>query len=103
MAGRPSRGSLYGHSAAPLDAHLVLGRRFRIIRSWRRGGLDPGEVYAFLHRVADELAARQRELQAAQAENARIKGVLQHWQTWHRQCAIPDQRWPSRLESEDQR
>ncbi|SCL24870.1 hypothetical protein GA0070616_2999 [Micromonospora nigra] len=55
------------------------------IREWslnvRRRGLDPVEIRAFLHRVADELTVAQTALVAVQEENARIKNALRAWQS----------------------
>ncbi|MFC0005004.1 DivIVA domain-containing protein [Micromonospora siamensis] len=47
----------------------------------RRHGLDPVEIRAFLHRVADELAVAQTALVAVQEENVRIKNALRTWQS----------------------
>ncbi|WP_442791921.1 DivIVA domain-containing protein [Micromonospora sp. NBC_01740] len=47
----------------------------------RRRGLDPVEIRAFLHQVADELAVAQTALVAVQEENVRIKNVLRAWQS----------------------
>lgn len=47
----------------------------------RRRGLDPVEIRAFLHRVADELAVAQTALVAVQEENVRIKNALRAWQS----------------------
>ncbi|WP_396888690.1 DivIVA domain-containing protein [Micromonospora reichwaldensis] len=47
----------------------------------RRRGLDPAEIRAFLHQVADELAVAQTALVAVQEENVRIKNVLRAWQS----------------------
>jgi DivIVA domain-containing protein len=47
----------------------------------RRRGLDPVEIRAFLHRVADELTVAQTALVAVQEENVRIKNALRAWQS----------------------
>ncbi|MGK5444286.1 DivIVA domain-containing protein [Micromonospora sp. URMC 105] len=47
----------------------------------RRRSLDPVEIRAFLHRVADELTAAQTALVAVQEENVRIKNALRAWQS----------------------
>ncbi|WP_370463297.1 DivIVA domain-containing protein [Micromonospora sp. WMMC415] len=47
----------------------------------RRRGLDPVEIRAFLHQVADELTAAQTALVAVQKENVRIKNALRAWQS----------------------
>ncbi|WBB79084.1 DivIVA domain-containing protein [Micromonospora sp. WMMD882] len=55
--------------------------RERQFRSVRRDGLDPSEVYAFLRRVAGELAAARREPAYTVEENVRIKRALRSWQS----------------------
>ncbi|WDZ85555.1 DivIVA domain-containing protein [Micromonospora cathayae] len=69
----------YYRSAAyrPLCAERVRGRRFPLVRR----GLDPGEVTAFLHRVAGDLAALRAELDRTRDENARLKQSLRDWQS----------------------
>ncbi|MFG1758509.1 DivIVA domain-containing protein [Micromonospora echinofusca] len=47
----------------------------------RRRGLDPAEIRAFLHQVANELAVAQTALVVVQEENVRIKNVLRAWQS----------------------
>ncbi|WP_436971254.1 DivIVA domain-containing protein [Micromonospora chersina] len=47
----------------------------------RRRGLDPVEIRAFLHQVADELTVAQTALRAVQEENVRIKNALRSWQS----------------------
>ncbi|WP_435829714.1 DivIVA domain-containing protein [Micromonospora costi] len=47
----------------------------------RRRGLDPVEIRAFLHQVADELTVAQTALVAVQEENVRIKSALRAWQS----------------------
>lgn len=56
----------------PLRPWQVRERRFTA----RRRGLDPAEISAFLHRVADELAVAQTALAAVREENVRIKDAL---------------------------
>jgi cell division septum initiation protein DivIVA len=46
-----------------------------------RHGLDPVEVRAFLHGLADELAALTAELDRTRDENARVKQALRQWQS----------------------
>lgn len=72
-AGRYHRSAGY----RPLCAERVRDRRFPLVRR----GLDPGEVSAFLHRVADELSALRGELDRARDENVRIKQSLRDWQS----------------------
>ncbi|MEV0153043.1 DivIVA domain-containing protein [Micromonospora sp. NPDC050686] len=61
----------------PLRPWQVRERCFNV----RRHGLDPAEIRAFLHRVADELAVAQTALVAVQEENVRIKNALRDWQS----------------------
>ncbi|BCL14227.1 DivIVA domain-containing protein [Micromonospora sagamiensis] len=72
-AGRHHRSAAY----RPLCAGRVRDRQFPLVRR----GLDPGEVTAFLHRVADDLAALHAELDQIRNENARIKQSLRDWQS----------------------
>ncbi|MER5454630.1 DivIVA domain-containing protein [Micromonospora sp. NPDC002389] len=58
----------------------VRGRRFRRVWPGRRG-LAPDEVYAFLDRVAGDLAAVQQALAESRRETARIKAALRDWQS----------------------
>ncbi|MEN3611252.1 DivIVA domain-containing protein [Plantactinospora sp. ZYX-F-223] len=61
----------------PMRPWQVRGRRFRT--TWR--GLDPGEVAAFLDRVADDLGGVYAQLSSSQEEAARIKDALRRWQS----------------------
>ncbi|RKN44256.1 DivIVA domain-containing protein [Micromonospora endolithica] len=72
----PSVGWHRSASGPPLTAGQIRGRRF----SPARRGLDPAEVYAFLHRVAGELAATRRDLVTVTEENVRIKRAPRSWQ-----------------------
>ncbi|MBQ1072161.1 DivIVA domain-containing protein [Micromonospora sp. C31] len=75
---RPPNGGWYRSDfGRPLTAAQIRDRRFRSVRR----GLDPVEVYAFLHRVAAELAATRRDVVLVAEENARIKRVLRSWQS----------------------
>ncbi|PZG14379.1 cell division protein DivIVA [Micromonospora craterilacus] len=77
----PVRGATYRSSAyAGLLPWQVRGRRFRRARLGRRG-LAPDEVYAFLDRVAGDLAAVQHALAESRRETARVKGALRDWQS----------------------
>ncbi|MDG4762977.1 DivIVA domain-containing protein [Solwaraspora sp. WMMD406] len=72
-------GHYYERPARPsISPGLVRDRRFgdRV-----RHGCDPNEVRAFLHLVADELAALRAELHSTQDENVRIKQALRDWQS----------------------
>lgn len=78
---RPT-GSIRPGRAAPyprLRPSQVRGWQFTV----RRRGLDPGEVAAFLDRVADELARTYTELACSREEAARIKDALRRWQSRH--------------------
>ncbi|WBB96502.1 DivIVA domain-containing protein [Solwaraspora sp. WMMA2080] len=55
----------------------VRDRRFREVRR----GLDPAEVYAFLHYVAEDLTALRDDLRRTDDENLRIKLALREWQS----------------------
>jgi DivIVA domain-containing protein len=102
VIGRIGRGVEHGRPARRLSSAKVRNRRFRV-RTWLQGGLDPADVYGFLHRVGDEIDLLHRELAATHLENERIKVALHHWQTWHRHCDIPDLQWPISYESGDRR
>ncbi|MBO4207798.1 DivIVA domain-containing protein [Micromonospora echinofusca] len=73
----PNAGWYRSASCRPLTANQVRDRRFADARR----GLEPNEVYAFLHRVAAELAATRRELIMTREENVRIKRALRNWQS----------------------
>ncbi|GAB3799966.1 DivIVA domain-containing protein [Micromonospora zhanjiangensis] len=96
------RGGGPGDRSRRLTSAQVRNRRFRA-RGFLRGGLDPADVYGFLHQVGDEIDLLRREHAALHAENERIKVALHHWQTWHRHCDIPDLHWPISHESGDRR
>ncbi|WJK32830.1 DivIVA domain-containing protein [Solwaraspora sp. WMMA2065] len=55
----------------------VRDRRFREVRR----GLDPAEVYAFLHYVAEDLTVLRDDLRRTDDENLRIKRALREWQS----------------------
>ena len=82
--GRPARGSSPNHyrsaSYVPLRSWEVRDRRFRSIRSGRRG-LDPTEVYDFLDRVAGDLDAVYAALAASREQTTRAKDELRRWQS----------------------
>jgi DivIVA domain-containing protein len=61
----------------PLEAVEIRERLFPAVRR----GLDPTEVYAFLARVAADLAAARAEVARTREENARIKHALRDWQS----------------------
>lgn len=64
-------------SYLPLRPWQVRGRQFTTCRR----GLDPGEVAAFLDRVAGDLAAAQAELTRSREETSRVKDALREWQS----------------------
>ncbi|MDG4763611.1 DivIVA domain-containing protein [Solwaraspora sp. WMMD406] len=85
-----------GVHRVPADIHRNQRRTaYRPIRPWqirahrfptatRRGGgrgLDPGEVTAFLDRVAHDLGILYAELDRTIEQNDRIKDALRRWQT----------------------
>ncbi|MFI7609562.1 DivIVA domain-containing protein [Micromonospora sp. NPDC049366] len=81
--GRASDGTTY--RSAPYTSLLpwqVRERRFPPTRLGRRG-LNPDDVYAFLHRVAGDMAALHTALAESRRETARIKDALRRWQTDH--------------------
>ncbi|MFU8870963.1 DivIVA domain-containing protein [Micromonospora sp. SL4-19] len=83
MAGRQREELRPTPNAGPPQARLPL-RPWQIRErcfNVRRRGLDPIEIRAFLHRVADELAVAQTALVAVQEENVRIKNALRAWQS----------------------
>ncbi|RGC68350.1 hypothetical protein C5N14_14055 [Micromonospora sp. MW-13] len=61
----------------PLRPAQIRDRRFTV----RRHGLDPFEIRAFLHEVADELAVAQAVVVAVREENVRIRRALHTWQS----------------------
>lgn len=61
----------------PLRPWQIRSRCFT--RRWR--GVDPAEIRAFLHQVAEELTVAQIALVAVQEENVRIKNALRTWQS----------------------
>ncbi|MBE1486764.1 DivIVA domain-containing protein [Plantactinospora soyae] len=69
-------------------AHLVRAATF-VRRRWR-GGLDPDEVYAYLHMVADEMEQLQREATTARTEAERIREGLRQWRSRHVGCRFVD-------------
>ncbi|WP_406070323.1 DivIVA domain-containing protein [Micromonospora sp. NBC_01638] len=58
----------------------VRERRFAPTGLGRRG-LNPDDVYAFLDRVAVDMAALHAALGESRRETARIKDALRRWQT----------------------
>ena len=54
-------------------------------------GIDPEQVYALLHRVADEWDLLHRDLAMARADATRVKEALRQWQT--RNARAMDNRW----------
>ncbi|WP_446218025.1 DivIVA domain-containing protein [Micromonospora sp. IBHARD004] len=74
---RPTENAGPVQGRLPLRPWQIRDRCFNV----RRRGLDPVEIRAFLHRVADELAVAQTALVAVQEENVRIKNALRAWQS----------------------
>ncbi|MEV4817597.1 DivIVA domain-containing protein [Micromonospora sp. WMMA1976] len=76
---RPGRGS--GTTAYPsLLPWQVRERRFPPARFGRRG-LDPDAVYAYLRRVAGDMASLHAEITRHRQETLRIKVALRRWQS----------------------
>lgn len=73
----PTEMPILPHRNQPLRPWQIRDRCFTI----RRRGLDPDEIRAFLHRVADELTIAQTALAAVREENVRIKNALRDWQS----------------------
>lgn len=67
---------LTGRHETRLRPAQIRNRRFTV----RRHGLDPFEIRAFLHEVADELAVAQIALVAVRDENVRMRRALHAWQ-----------------------
>ncbi|MFV2098483.1 MULTISPECIES: DivIVA domain-containing protein [unclassified Micromonospora] len=66
----------------PIRPWQIRAHRFPTIP--RRGGgrgLDPGEVAAFLERIAHDLGIVYAELDRTYEQNDRIKDALRRWQT----------------------
>ncbi|WP_435123464.1 DivIVA domain-containing protein [Micromonospora tulbaghiae] len=75
----PGRGS--GATAYPsLLPWQVRERRFPPARFGRRG-LDPDAVYAYLGRVAGDMASLHAEITRHRQETLRIKVALRRWQS----------------------
>ncbi|MFI7219207.1 DivIVA domain-containing protein [Micromonospora maritima] len=74
----PNEGWYRSESCRPLSIGQIRERRFRTVR---RGGLDPAEVHAFLHRVAGDLALARHDAARCAEENTRIKRALRTWQS----------------------
>ena len=66
-------------------------RAVRFERASRRRGIDPEQVYALLHRVADEWDLLHRDLAVARDDATRVKEALRQWQT--RNARAMDNRW----------
>jgi DivIVA domain-containing protein len=78
----PNGGAYYRTLARqPITPDQVRDRRFA---DRTRRGCDPGEVRAFQHVVADEIAALRAELAGTRDENLRIKTALREWQSTFR-------------------
>ncbi|MDM4719620.1 DivIVA domain-containing protein [Micromonospora sp. WMMA1363] len=74
-------GTTYRSRAYPsLLPWQVRERRFPPARLGRRG-LNPDEVYAFLDRVAVDMAAVHDALAQSRRETLRIKVALRRWQS----------------------
>jgi DivIVA domain-containing protein len=69
----------------------VRERRFKLAGLGRRG-LEPDDVYAFLDRVAGDLAAVYAALAASRRETAVIKDALRRWQSEQARVANGERR-----------
>ncbi|NES28138.1 DivIVA domain-containing protein [Micromonospora terminaliae] len=58
----------------------VRERRFKPV-GFRRRGLDPDDVYAFLDRVAGDMANVYAALAASRRDTAALKDALRRWQS----------------------
>ncbi|MGY0002487.1 DivIVA domain-containing protein [Micromonospora sp. I033] len=67
----------------------VRERRFKQVGIARRG-LEPGDVYAFLERVANDLAAAYATVEASRRETATIKDALHRWQSEQGRARLAD-------------
>ncbi|MEU8179162.1 DivIVA domain-containing protein [Micromonospora sp. NPDC049047] len=77
----PSSGATYRSGAyTGLLPWQVRECRFAPVGLGRRG-LNPDDVYAFLDRVAVDMAAVYAALAESRRETARIKDALRRWQT----------------------
>ncbi|MGC5021222.1 DivIVA domain-containing protein [Micromonospora sp. DT47] len=80
---RPARGSAATYRSGAYTSLLpwqVRERRFKLVGLGRRG-LAPDDVYAFLDRVANDMAAVYAALAASRRETAVIKDALRRWQS----------------------
>ncbi|MFV2008754.1 DivIVA domain-containing protein [Micromonospora sp. LOL_027] len=66
----------------PIRPWQIRAHRFPTVTRKAHGpGLDPGEVAAFLERVAHDLGVVYAELDRTYEQNDRIKDALRRWQT----------------------
>lgn len=70
--------------AAETTPDTIRRTEFPYTRLGRRG-LDPEAVYAFVYRLANELADLGARARHVAAENERLKGTLRAWQSQHTQ------------------
>ncbi|MFU8874336.1 DivIVA domain-containing protein [Micromonospora sp. SL4-19] len=80
---RPARGSGATYRSTAYTSLLpwqVRERRFKPVGLGRRG-LNPDDVYAFLDRVAGDMAAVYAALTESRLETVRIKAALRRWQS----------------------
>lgn len=89
-----------GGTARPRPGQLSAEqvRRVRFDRTGLgRRGVSEDEVYAFLHRVGEELAARDAANTSLFEENRRLKEAMREWQARH---SGPPQRTTERVSAE---
>ncbi|MEU5727198.1 DivIVA domain-containing protein [Micromonospora sp. NPDC047738] len=80
---RPARGSGATYRSSAYTGLLpwqVRERRFKPVGLGRRG-LNPDDVYAFLDRVAGDMATVYAALAASRRETAVVKDALRRWQS----------------------
>lgn len=75
-------------SGERLRPHLVRVASTVMHRRWR--GLDPEEVYAYLHLVAEEMERLAHEAATAKTEAERVRQGLRQWQARHVGCKFAD-------------
>ncbi|MFD0782687.1 DivIVA domain-containing protein [Micromonospora azadirachtae] len=83
MDQRTGRGSAAPYRSTAYTSLLpwqVRERRFRPVGLGRRG-LDANDVYAFLDRVAGDMAAVYAALASSRRETAVLKDALRRWQS----------------------
>jgi hypothetical protein len=74
---------------------IDLGEMGRDISTVRRGGLDPGQVWAALAAKDRQIVALRQRVVIAEERAATATQALKDWQSWHRaHCLGPAQPRP---------